>query len=325
MTLMRQLISLSQMRTAVWPGQVASRSLQTKQTAQFLDQAPLKVYPGTAFQGTLSFTSSVPVGVIALRTLVNQRGDFLMSTLPVIDTTTPPISGPVMVPQFTDGGGWATQIVLVNPTEKPLKGTLQFLDPNGGATNVTIGSSTSNTLAYAVSGRSAQKLVTAGANPALASGSVRIVPDGGSVVPTPLVVFSNKPSGITVSEAGVPVHTGTALRMYAESSGIRGKSGNIQSGVAVANPYSSSVSVMFDVTDLNGSPISGIEPVPVTLLPFGHTAKFLADIFPSLPNPFKGVVRITSSFGISVVGLRARYNERMPNPDFLITTTPPVP
>ena len=140
-----------------------------KQTAQFLDQAPLKVYPGTAFQGTLSFTSSVPVGVIALRTLVNQRGDFLMSSLPVIDATTPPISGPVMVPQFTDGGGWATQIVLVNPTEKPLKGTLQFLDPNGGATNVTIGGSTSNTFAYAVSGRSAQKLVTAGANPALAS------------------------------------------------------------------------------------------------------------------------------------------------------------
>ena len=222
-----------------------------KQTAQFLDQAPLKVYPGTAFQGTLSFTSSVPVGVIALRTLVNQRGDFLMSSLPVIDTTTPPISGPVMVPQFTDGGGWATQIILVNPTEKLLKGTLQFFDPNGGVTNVTIGGSTSNTFAYAVSGRSAQKLVTAGAKPALASGSVRIVPDAGGVTPTPLVVFSNKPLGITVSEAGVPVNTGTALRMYVESSGIPGKAGNIQSGIAVANPYSSSVSVMFDVTDLN--------------------------------------------------------------------------
>ena len=36
-------------------------------------------------------------------------------------------------------GGWATQIILVNPTEKPLKGTLQFFDPNGGVTNVTIG------------------------------------------------------------------------------------------------------------------------------------------------------------------------------------------
>src|SRR3989442_11089667 len=37
--------------------------------------------------------------------------------------------------------------------------------------------------------------------------------------------------------------------MYVECSGIPGKAGNIQSGIAVANPYSSSVSVMFDVTD----------------------------------------------------------------------------
>src|SRR5207302_1095796 len=52
------------------------------------------------------------------------------------------------------------------------------------------------------------------------------------------------------------------------------------------------------------------------------SAKFLNDIFPSLPNPFKGVLRITTtSSGLSVVGLRTRINERS---DFLITTTPPA-
>jgi hypothetical protein len=113
--------------------------------------------------------------------------------------------------------------------------------------------------------------------------------------------------------------------MYAESSGAMGKSGNIQTGIALANTAASPASVTFDVTDLSGSPISGITPVPINLPAYGQAAKFVTDIFPSLPNPFKGVVRITTgSSAISVVGLRARYNERAPNPDFLITTTPPA-
>jgi hypothetical protein len=46
----------------------------------------------------------------------------------------------------------------------------------------------------------------------------------------------------------------------------------------------------------------------------------------SAPLPFKGILRVSSSSqaatgSISVVGLRARYNERN---DFLITTTPPT-
>jgi hypothetical protein len=78
----------------------------------------------------------------------------------------------------------------------------------------------------------------------------------------------------------------------------------------------------FDVTDLTGAPASGIPPVTTTLPGTGQTAKFLSDIFPSLPSPFKGVLRITAtSSGISVVGLRTRINERG---DFLITTTPPT-
>jgi hypothetical protein len=46
--------------------------------------------------------------------------------------------------------------------------------------------------------------------------------------------------------------------------------------------------------------------------------------FSSLGNPatpFQGVLRVSSTSAIAVVGLRGRYNERR---DFLITTTAPV-
>src|SRR5207302_7279063 len=145
----------------------------------------------------------------------------------------------------------------------------------------------------------------------------------GGTVPVALVVFSYRPAGITVTEAGVPVTSGNAFRLYVESAGTTGQAGNIQTGIAVANTSSSSAPVTFDITDLNGASV-GILPVTLTLPASGQTSKFLGDIFPTpLPNPFKGVLRITTTgSGIAVVGLRARYNERQPLPDFLITTIP---
>jgi hypothetical protein len=295
-----------------------------QQIAQFLNQAPFNVYPGATFQGTFTFTSTAPVGVVALRGLTNERGDFLMSTLPVIDVTPGAAGrGTVVVPHFADGGGWITQILLVNPTDGALSGSVQFTDQNGAKTNVTVAGSTSSSFKYAVPAGSSQKLVTAGAAAATASGSVQIVPDGGGTVPVALVVFSYRPAGVTVTQAGVPVTSGNVFRLYVESAGTTGQAGNIQTGIAVANTSSSAASITFDVTDLDGASV-GISPVTLSLPGSGQTAKFLSDIFPSLANPFKGVVRIsTTGAGIAVVGLRARYNEQQPVPDFLITTTPP--
>jgi hypothetical protein len=294
-----------------------------QQTAQFLDQAPFKVYTTPTFQGTFTFTSNVPIAVVALRGFINERGDFLMSTLPVIDTTAARNSGTAVVPHYADGGGWTTQAFLINSTDNPMTGTLQFSSPTGSAANVTIGGQTNSSFVYSIPKRTSVKLATSGLASATATGSIRIVPSGSGASPTPLIVFSYKPAGITVSEAGVPVTSGSAFRVYVESSGAPGQTGNIESGIAVANTSSSaSASVTFDVTDLTGSSISGIPPVGITLPGAGQTAKFLSDIFPSLPNPFKGVLRITTTAsGLSVVGLRSRINERG---DFLITTTPPA-
>jgi hypothetical protein len=295
-----------------------------EQIAQFLDQPPLKVYSGTSFQGTFNFTSSVPVGVVALRGLTNERGDFLMSTLPVIDATATPGTGTVVIPHFADGAGWITQIFLVNPTSNALSGTVRFTDPNGTAKSVTIGGTTNSSFSYSIPAGSSQKLATAGtAGTATtpASGSVTVVPGGSGTTPVALVVFSYKPAGVTVSEAGVPVTGGTAFRLYVESSGATGQVGSIATGLAVANTSPAATTVTFDITDLSGASV-GVTPVAINLPASGQSAKFLSDIFPAgLPTPFKGILRITATgSGIALVGLRSRTNERS---DFLITTTPP--
>src|SRR5262249_49101193 len=93
------------------------------QLARFLNQSPFN--SGPLVNGTFTFSSSVRVAAVALRGLINERGDFLITTLPVIDLNKPP-SGQVVIPHFADGSGSATQIVLVNPADTLITGTIQF-------------------------------------------------------------------------------------------------------------------------------------------------------------------------------------------------------
>lgn len=290
----------------------------------FLDQAPFN--GGAAIQGTFSFSSTVPIGVTALRGFTNERSEFLMTTLPVVDTSVATGTSPLSLSQFADGGGWRTQVILVNPTDNPLTGTIQFLG-DGTATvaappvTLTANGQAASSFAYTIPRQSSFKLATSGAPSTTSSGSVRVTPTGNTVAPSALLVFSYKPGAMTVSEAGVPAIQGSAFRMYAEVNNVA-MPGPIETGVAVANLGSTASSVNFELFKLDGSAAGLFTSTSVPLPANGHVAKFVQELFPTLTLPFQGILRISSAAasGISVVGLRGRYNERN---DFLITTTPP--
>ena len=302
-------------------GPVTSPSVVTLaangQIASFLDQAPFN--GGALINGTFTFTASAPVAVVALRGLSNERGEFLITTLPVVDLSVPAGSETALLPHFADGGGWRTQVVLVNPTESAMAGSIQFYTQSGGA---------SVQQAYSIPARGSYRYQTAGAGPATSSGSIRIVPGFGGQTPSSVAIFSYRnAAGITVSEAGVPaVRSGVAFRLYTEAVGFFATSsvGSLQTGFAIVNAAPAEAVVHFELSSLSGAPtgLSGNITVPGN----GQSAMFVSQIpgFASLPNPFQGVLRITSTTapaGISVIGLRGRYNERG---DFLITTTPPA-
>src|SRR5207248_5056746 len=82
---------------------IRDRTVTGVQTCALPICFPLK-FSGSTFEGTFSYSSNVPVSAMAIRGVSNERGDFLMSTLPVIDLSSPPQSGLVVVPHFADGG-----------------------------------------------------------------------------------------------------------------------------------------------------------------------------------------------------------------------------
>ncbi|MBI4471931.1 MAG: hypothetical protein HY646_04635 [Acidobacteria bacterium] len=295
------------------------------QIGKFLNQAPFNA--NVQFAGTFSFTASAPVSVIALRTILNSRNEFLMATqvvTPIPDTTS---AGAFVMAHFADGGGWRTQVVLVNTTDVNLTGTVQFYGEGSASVaaqplTLNVNGQVAASFNYQIRARSSVRLVTSSpVGIAAQVGSVRITPSAGSQAPSGFAVFSFTNGGVLQTEAAVPAQpASTAFRSYVEVNSRTGNPGAIQSAIAISNPSSTSATVNFELTTLAGAStgLTATRLVPAN----GHISTFVHDLFPTLDVSanFRGVLRITSGASpVVIVSLRTRYNERG---DFLITTTP---
>jgi hypothetical protein len=244
--------------------------------------------------------------VIALRGLVNQRSEFLMTTLPVTDLSS--LKSAVSFPQFAIGGGWTSNIGLVNPTNAAQKGQISFLLDDG---------TVSTTMPYTIAPRSSFTLNVGGNDLPVRTGQVRILPDGGSAAPDGILVYRYLQNGIIASETGVPaVQPAGGFRTYAnEAAGVR-------TGIALANTSGSPNTVTLSLSNAAGEDFG--MTASLNLPANGHRALFLDEIpeFSSLPADFRGVLRVVAGgSSLSIVALRGEYNQRG---DFLMSTVPVI-
>jgi len=289
------------------------------QMARFLTDWP---FAQKGVTGILTFTASEPVAVTTLRGLTNERGEFLVSTLPVLDPNAPAPTSTTLLPHFAVGGGWRTEVILINTGGVAISGTVNFLDSSGSPITVPVGAITANSVTYTIPQNRTVKFVLPNtASSSLQQGVIQIIPVAGGAAPIPLAVFAYNSAGIRVSEATVMGLQGSSATTYVENFGQVGSVGSIQSGVAIASADGTTATVNLEVFRANGmsTGLTATIPIPAN----GKVAKFVNDIFPTLPNAFKGTLRISAPNNtISVAGLRARFNERG---DFLITTVPVIP
>src|SRR5262245_40003348 len=129
----------------------------------------------------MTFTSSQPVAAVALRGFTNERSEFLITTLPVTPFGTVSRQ-PILFSHFADGLGWTSQIVLVNPTDSPMAGTVQFYGQGspaapGEPVPLKVNGRISTAFNYSIPPRSAASFQTSGGDSSLQSGSVRVTPD----------------------------------------------------------------------------------------------------------------------------------------------------
>lgn len=283
------------------------------QIARFLTEPPFK---GPAvMNGTVTFISPVPVSAVALRGYVNERSEFLMSTLPVADISSQS-NAPAIVTHFANGGGWTTDLTLVNPSDQAISGSLQVIGANSSTITASI---------YAIAARASQNIHFQAAAGTTTTGAIRVIPQIGAA-PSAVCIFSFISNGVRVTEAGVSeVPPAVAFHLYTEEGGniFQRTPGTVRSGLAITNPSATPVDLTVELTDAQGSMFfPSTSTIHVDAM--SHVSLFLDETSFSGPSTFGPHFLRVSSPGpaVSVVGLRGRYNERG---DFLITITPAIP
>jgi hypothetical protein len=106
--------------------------------AKFIFDA-LPGMPGS-FKGILRIsTDSAEVSAIALRTVYNERGEFLMTTTPPTSETAAPTAVELLMPHLPDGGGFTSQIILYSGSggQSP-SGSVVLVEHSGQPFAVTV-------------------------------------------------------------------------------------------------------------------------------------------------------------------------------------------
>jgi hypothetical protein len=291
--------------------------------AKFINQihevAPDFVLPEnfqTATQfASLEISSDQPLSILALRMTTNQRSEALFTTTPVADLTKSLSTSPLFFPQFADGGGYTTSIVLLNTSTGTETGTFQILDDNGDPIVVTFsGSDPESTFPYSIPTGGAVRFQTDGFPTTANVGWVRLTPDTGASTPVGAGVFGYNPENILVTESGVPAAISTThARIYVDLSAGH------NTGLAIANPAFSGSSVTIEAYESDGVTPIGTSQGPFPLSASGHSAHFAGELISGLPAQFTGVLDITSSKPFAALTMRSLTNER---DDFLLATFP---
>jgi photosystem II stability/assembly factor-like uncharacterized protein len=265
--------------------------------------------------GSLDIVSDYPLSVVALRGTNNQRNDFLITTTPVADLARSPNSDPIYFPQFANGGGYTSSLILMNTTDATEKGNFQILDKDGHSLAVTrVDGSPDYYFRYEIPPHGIYRFQTDGSPAEVSSGWVRLSPDLGHSTPVGSGIFSYNPESILLSESGIPAATPTThARVFVDLSA------NHNTGLAIANILDAEARIEIRAYELDGVTPASESAEPLILAPDGYSVAFADQFLPSLSEGFIGLLDIRSTTPFSALTLRSLLNERH---DFLMATFP---
>jgi len=200
------------------------------------------------------------------------------------------------VPQFVDGGGWQSTLVLTNTSTTTATATLLFHSDSGnGNTQAWTPAflETSSTTGLALLSGSSMFLHTPGTAATLTQGWAEIHADAGIVAYN---IFTNRLPGVKDQDSTAPAvgATNRILVPYDDANGF-------VSAIAVVNPSTTpqSVSVGFQTTD----GLIAIDALP-TVPAMGHMAFVLSQQFPEISG-HRGLAEFYSATGnLSMIALR---------------------
>src|SRR5262249_40920232 len=147
---------------------------------------------------TFTFGSNFPVSAAVLKTRVNERGDFMMTAIPVVGLGGSATSSTALT-HIADGGGWATEPLLLKRSDAVASGTIQFYAPSGQNLNINLDGQTANQFSYSIPARTARRFRSAGSTTTTSTGWIQITPDANTQTPSAAAVLGARANNVTVS------------------------------------------------------------------------------------------------------------------------------
>ena len=276
--------------------------------ARFVDE--LFTNRPAVFSGSLTFESNRPLAAITLRLTQNTYGEPLYTTLPVVNVAAGAPAGGIVFPHIAAGGGYSTQLILINPSARALRGRVNLVDSDGRALLLRQQGNTVADFVYDIPPHGSYRSELEGLSD-VKVGYAAVEPDSGSAAPAGSAIFRFGPGGRLVTEAGVgATRSTTAARIFVDYIGT-------QTGVAIANRGDLPANVIFTLTDRSGIVIETNSPIALPAR--SHIARFVHELFPSVADGFSGVLEIRSSIPIIPITLKLTINSRG---DLVLTTLP---
>jgi len=263
--------------------------------------------------GTLQISSPEPISVVALRLVVNQRGETLITTTARADRAAALSYNPLVFPHFAAGRGYTYQVVLVNTSDNVESGEVRFWtnDTVPARIDFTDGVSASSR-EYNIPAGGAAVFEVADTSPQL--GWVEVFPTANSPAPIGAAVIRFSRAGVAVTETAISPSESMAQSLFYvdESAGHK-------TAFAILNPLETERVVRTTLLDKSGLAIATKQWM---LPPRATSSRFVAETFESIPPEFTGLMRIEVEApfpGVNVMALHTITNERG---DFLFATLP---
>ena len=221
--------------------------------------------------GSLTFTSDQALAPLTLRQSFNNRGEPLYATLPVVDLTTTAGTDSLVFPHLAAGGGYTTQLILVNETDGAIQGSVRLKQSDGTPLLVRLGAQDVSSFAYFLPPEGVSRVELGDPTAQLVSVGYAVVdPDVGQVSPAGTAVFQLKANEQLVTEAAVAATPlTTKARVFVDTVGT-------QTGLALANPNSGELEVTLALLDRYGT---SQEETTRTLPAEGHFAILATELF----------------------------------------------
>jgi hypothetical protein len=262
------------------------------------------------FLGTLTFTSAAPFAAVNLLQGKNAHDQTIFNALPVVDPTVVPTGSNLIFPQFVDGGGTPTQILLMNTSSSSVTGTINLYNDSGSQIALDFGSGLGSlsVLNYSIPANGMVKFSTTGLG-VLKVGYAVVTPTTGQL-PSGAVIFGgSSTTGGLASQAGVlnAVPT-TQARLYIERAPAPPLNRNTGIALVNYNGPSTSANVTLSLTSLDGT---FNQATTLTVPPNGHVAKFIDQLYDTgvVPGNFRGMLTLTSNAPIALITLRLTANQ----------------